>query len=242
LERMLALNIGKNRTQELGKLQDRLGYRFEDIGLLNIALTHSSYANEKDLPRDGYNERLEFLGDAVLEMVVSEFLYNRFREYPEGALTKLRASLVKGQALGPYAAGLGLGEFLLMGKGEEASGGRKRGSILADAFEAVVGSMYLDGGYPAARDFIIRYINERISRLPEGGFTTDFKTTLQEKVQASGGRSVQYRLVSEQGPDHDKTFRVRVCIGDKSYGEGVGKSKKEAEQMAAKKAIERLEE
>lgn len=102
--------------------------------------------------------------------------------------------------------------------------------------------MYLDGGYPAARDFIIRYINERISRLPEGGFTTDFKTTLQEKVQASGGRSVQYRLVSEQGPDHDKTFRVRVCIGDKSYGEGVGKSKKEAEQMAAKKAIERLEE
>jgi ribonuclease-3 len=237
----VVLVIRKTRAEELKKLQDRLGYSFGDIGLLNTALTHSSYANEKGLPRDEYNERLEFLGDAVLQMATSEFLYNRFRDKPEGFLTKLRASLVRGQALGPYAAGLGLGDFLLMGKGEEASGGRKRESILADAFEAVVGSMYLDGGYAAARDFINRYINEKICRLPSGGLGTDFKTALQEKVQASGGQGVQYRLVSEEGPDHDKTFRVRVCIGNRAYGEGTGKSKKEAEQRAAKKTLERLE-
>jgi len=238
---MLVLNIDKTKYEQLEKLQDRLGYRFGDIGLLNTALTHSSYANEKGLSRDKYNERLEFLGDAVLQMATSEFLYSRFRVHPEGTLTKLRASLVKGQALGPYSARLGLGEFLLMGKGEETSGGREKESILADAFEAVVGSIYLDGGYPAARTFVIRYIKERISQMADGDFGADFKTALQEKVQAQEGLYIRYRLVSEQGPEHDKTFRVRVCIGSEDYGEGTGKSKKEAEQMAAKKALERLE-
>lgn len=229
------------RLEELKKLQDRLGYRYKDIALLNCALTHSSYANEKGLPKSWHNERLEFLGDAVLEMITSEFLYREYTEYPEGTLTRMRAALVKGQALGLYAKELGLGKFLRIGRGEEQNGGRKRVSILADTLEAIIGSMYLDGGYAPARDFVLRYIRNKSKKRIDQSLADDYKTNLQEIVQASGRQEIEYRLVAQKGPDHDKTFRVRVLIGDRIYGEGDGKSKKEAEQRAAKMALEKLE-
>ncbi len=230
------------RLEELGILQSRLGYRYKEASLLNTALTHSSYANERNLSIEHYNERLEFLGDAVLEMVTSEFLYNRFKGHPEGALTKMRASLVRGDALGLYSSKLGLGDFLLMGKGEENTGGRKRASILADAFEAVIGSIYIDGGYQPARNFVLRYIEDRIDISADPIYARDHKTELQERVQASGGQAIEYRLTAQEGPDHDKTFRIQVCIGGEISGEGMGKSKKEAQQNAAKRALEKLEE
>ncbi|HQD41198.1 MAG TPA: ribonuclease III [Bacillota bacterium] len=235
------MRIKGPRLEELKKLQDRLGYRYKDIALLNCALTHSSYANEKGLGKDEYNERLEFLGDAVLEMITSEFLYNEFADCTEGTLTKMRAALVRGKALGQRARELGLGDFLQMGKGEDQNGGRSRISILADAFEAVIGSIYLDGGYAPAREFVLGYLQASARELAEQSLTGDYKTELQETVQASGHHAVEYRLVDQEGPDHDKTFRVRVLIGDRVYGEGTGKSKKEAEQNAAQKALERLE-
>jgi ribonuclease-3 len=235
------LKLDGRRLSDLSRLQKRLGYNFKDIGLLDAALTHSSYANEKSLPKDRYNERLEFLGDAVLEMITSEFLYKEFDKHPEGALTKMRAALVREQALEYYAQQLGLGVFLQIGRGEEQSGGRKRASILADAFEAVVGAVYLDGGYVPARVFVEKYIKNRAPKLTGQSIAGDYKTVLQERIQAEGGKPADYRLVAQEGPDHDRTFRVNVYIDDRVYGEGTGKSKKEAEQNAAKKALEKLE-
>jgi len=235
------LSTDPKRLAELHKLQTRLGYRYKKLDLLNTALTHSSYANERNLSMEHYNERLEFLGDAVLEMVTSEFLYKRFKEYPEGTLTQIRASLVRGQALGLYAKELNLGTFQLMGKGEEAGGGRERISILADTLEAVIGSIYIDGGYRKAWDFIIKYIESRIDKLTDDNYTRDYKTALQEKIQSKTGQRIEYRLAAQEGPDHDKTFHVQVYIGNKGFGEGIGKSKKEAEQDAAKRTLERLE-
>ena len=235
------MRIKGPRLEELKKLQDRLGYRYKDIALLNCALTHSSYANEKGLGKDEYNERLEFLGDAVLEMITSEFLFNEFADCTEGTLTKMRAALVRGKALGQRARELGLGDFLQMGKGEDQNGGRSRISILADTLEAVIGSIYLDGGDAPARECVLGYLQASARELAEQSLAGDYKTELQETVQASGHNTVEYRLVDQEGPDHDKTFRVRVLIGDRVYGEGTGKSKKEAEQNAAQKALERLE-
>ncbi len=228
------------RLRGLKTLQKRLGYKFKDIKLLNAALTHSSYANEKNMARDEYNERLEFLGDAVLQMVASEYLYNKFEGCSEGVLTKMRASLVMGQALGTHGADLKLGNFLRMGKGEEMCGGGERPSVLADAFEAVIGAVYLDGGYFRAKTLIIRYIEGKLSQLIENNFNVDSKTMLQEDIQASGDNIVEYKVISQHGPDHDKTFHVGVYINNKLYGEGTGKSKKEAEQKAAGIALERL--
>lgn len=235
------LRTSDKRLNKLCRLQKSLGYRYRNISFLNTALTHSSYANERNLSMEHYNERLEFLGDAVLEMITSEFLYNRFKQHPEGALTKIRASLVKGQALGSYAKELDLGSFLLMGRGEDTSGGRQRMSILADTLEAIIGSIYIDGGYEEARDFVVQYIEKRIERLTDRTHTGDYKTVLQEMVQAEGGQGIEYRLEGQMGPDHDKTFRVQVFLGGAFYGEGTGKSKKEAEQNAAKRALEKLE-
>ncbi len=235
------MSMDAERLAELDRLQGRLGYRYKDKGLLNVALTHSSHANEMNLSMEQYNERLEFLGDAVLEMITSELLYNRFEEYPEGVLTKIRAGLVNGQALGRYARKLGLGRFLLVGKGEKISGGNERVSVLADALEAVIGSIYIDGGYREASKFVCRYIESSLQRLEASAFAPDCKTALQEKVQAKSGLRIEYRLKAQSGPDHDKTFRVQVYIGDVCYAEGIGKSKKEAEQEAAKKALRKLE-
>ncbi len=228
------------RLAELAEFQDRIGYSFGNVHLLNYALTHSSFANEKELSVQEYNERLEFLGDAVLEMIASEYLYYRFPHYSEGSLTKMRASAVRGQALAVYAQRIGLGRFLLLGKGEDATGGRKRPSILADAFEAVIGAIYLDGGYEKAKEFAIKHIKDGTIDIVNGDVHYDFKTCLQEKIQSETGKPIEYRLVRQTGPDHDKTFYVKVWIGNEIWGEGTGKSKKEAEQDAAREALDKL--
>lgn len=219
-------------------LQEKLGYFFQDVSLLEHALTHSSFANES---RGRYtsNERLEFLGDSVLGMVVADHLYRTFPDMPEGELTRTRAALVCEESLVEVAQELGLGSYLRLGKGEELSGGRNRPSIQADAVEAVLAAVYLDGGIGSARKIIHRYV---LSRTEKPAGHRDYKTALQELIQRESGHTLTYRLTGEEGPDHAKMFWVEVCLNDKAVGAGKGHSKKEAEQMAAKAAIERLEE
>ena len=216
-------------------LEERLQYRFRDPERLNTALTHSSYANEHHCPS---NERLEFLGDGVLGMVTAAHLYRNYPELPEGRMTKLRAELVCEQSLWEAARRLELGEYIRLGRGEEQTGGRQRASILADCVEAVIAAIYLDGGLDSAKSFIDRII---LSKLADGPApATDFKTELQELVQQTPGRSVGYQLTGESGPDHDKRFTAAVRLGDETIGSGEGRTKKEAEQMAARAALERL--
>lgn len=233
------MGIKQDRMEELNKFQQKIGFFFKNTTLLNAALTHSSYANEEGLSINQYNERLEFLGDAVLEMIASEFLFREFNDCPEGTLTKIRAALVRKQALAEYASDIGIGEFILLGKGEEVTGGRKRISILADAFEAVIGAIYLDGGYIPARDFTLNFIKDKAPNLLKRN-DYDSKTCLQEAVQAQGGKTVEYKLVNQWGPDHDKRFMVQVLVNNQVLGEGIGRSKKEAEQNAASKALEKM--
>lgn len=216
-------------------LQKEIGYTFKDKRLLDTALTHSSYANERQLSAD--NERLEFLGDSVLGFLTAEHLYSTFGRRPEGELTKLRSLLVCEGSLYGFAKEIGLGECLLLGKGEEQTGGRDRPSILSDAFEAVVAAIYLDGGIEAARVFVLRFIS---LALKKQSLTDDYKTLLQEEVQKTKGSTVRYELVGESGPDHQKTFICAVILNGKPLGEGSGRSKKEAEQQAAKEALELL--
>lgn len=220
---------------ELEQLQSVLGYRFRSPELLRTALTHSSYANEHHCPN---NERLEFVGDSVLGMVVASWLYNNL-ELPEGRMTRLRSELVCENSLWEVSRELGLGEFLLLGKGEEQTGGRGRHSILADCVEAIIAAIYLDGGLEPAREFVTHRV---LSRLDEddpapGG---DYKTELQELVQQTPGNFVSYDLTGESGPDHDKRFSASVRLGEETLGEGEGRTKKEAEQMAARAALKRL--
>ena len=217
------------------ELQEKLNYRFRDSGLLQTALTHSSYANEHHCPS---NERLEFVGDSVLGMVVAAHLYRSFPSLPEGRMTKLRAELVCEQSLWETARELELGRFLRLGKGEELTGGRERPSILADCVEAVIAAIYLDGGFEPARALIDNCI---LAKLDGGAFAAaDYKTELQELVQQTPGHSVSYALTGESGPDHDKRFTASVSLGDRLIGSGEGRTKKEAEQMAAKLALEHL--
>lgn len=213
-----------------------IDYTFKNKKLLTQALSHSSYANEKKHP-DGSNERLEFLGDSVLSIVVSEYLYKNLTDIAEGELTKLRASLVCEKSLHLFAQQINLGEYLLLGKGEENTGGRERPSILADAFEAVIAAIYLDGGFEPAKRHILRFIPEDLQNRKRVVFS-DFKTILQEIVQKNPEEKVEYSLVGEEGPDHNKRFVVEVCLNSNVIGRGKGKSKKEAEQMAAKEALE----
>ena len=219
-------------------LEDKLGYTFEHPELLENALTHSSCANESR-GKLLSNERLEFLGDSILGMVVADHLYRNHPDLPEGVLTRTRASLVCEESLVEVAAELGLGDYLRLGKGEEAGGGRQRPSIQADAVEAVLAAIYLDGGIGSARRFIRRYILSReVAGLAK---PRDYKTTLQELVQRESGQVLQYRLTGSEGPDHNKRFFVAVDLNGTPVGEGSGRSKKEAEQMAAKAAIAALE-
>lgn len=213
-----------------------IGYTFTNKKLLTQALTHSSYANEKKHP-GGSNERLEFLGDSVLSIVVSEYLYTHLTNIAEGELTKLRASLVCEKSLHVFAMEIKLGDYLLLGKGEENTGGRERPSILADAFEAVIAAIYLDGGLEPAARHILRFIPKDLQHCQKSAFH-DFKTILQEIVQKNPEEKVEYNLVGEEGPDHNKRFVVEVCLNSNVIGRGSGKSKKEAEQMAAKEALE----
>lgn len=217
------------------RLEKNLKYSFKDISLLENALSHSSYANEKHL-KCGSNERLEFLGDAVLSVVVADYLYNKFPNKPEGELTKLRASLVCEKSLCGFARALEIGDFLLLGKGEDQCGGRERNSILADAFEAVLAAMYLDGGMEIARKHVLRFIEEELSHSEDEVFH-DYKTTLQEVIQRNKEERLTYVLSAESGPDHDKSFTVEVCLNSNVIGCGIGKTKKSAEQMAAKDAL-----
>ena len=215
-------------------LEEGLGYIFENRKLLENALTHSSYANEnreRGLPD---NERLEFLGDAVLEIVSSDFLYRNYPDLPEGDLTKLRASIVCEPTLALCTREMDLGDYLLLGKGENQTGGRKRKSILSDALESVIGAIYLDGGFEPAKKFIHKFI---LTDIEHKKLFYDSKTILQEVVQGNYKESLHYALISEEGPDHDKKFSVEARIGDKVIGEGCGHTKKAAEQEAAYQAL-----
>lgn len=218
----------------LNKLEKRIGYSFQDKKLLEHAMIHSSYANEHHLGKLGCNERLEFLGDAVLEVVSSDFLFRTFPEMPEGDMTKTRASLVCEPTLAFCAQEIDLGGFLLLGKGEDATGGRGRDSVVSDAMEALIGAIYLDGGFANAKEFINRFI---LKDLENKKLFYDSKTILQEIVQAHFKEELSYHLVGEEGPDHDKTFQVELQIGEQVYGIGKGRTKKSAEQEAAYKTI-----
>ena len=221
------------------KLEEKLGYTFHDRRLLENALTHSSYANENKSKGETSNERLEFLGDSVLGMVVADHLYRTHPNMPEGELTRTRAALVCEDSLVEVAAQLELGQYLKLGRGEDAGGGRKRPSIQADAVEAVIAAVYLDGGIGSARKLITNFILTNNERELEGAIR-DFKTALQELVQRESGRVLSYRLMGESGPDHAKVFSVEVDLDGKPIGAGEGRSKKEAEQNAAKAAMARL--
>lgn len=218
-------------------LEKKLGYEFKDKSLLTAALTHSSYANENKARGLECNERLEFLGDSVLGMLTAGRLYVDNPGMPEGKMTRLRSELVCERSLYGAALKLGLGSYIRLGRGEALCGGMERPSILADAVEAVIAALYLDGGVETADIFVERYIFTT-DRQEGKSRVTDYKTALQELVQRKGGQHIAYRLLSEQGPDHDKLFNAEVVINDKPAGQGEGRSKKEAEQNAAKSAFE----
>ena len=217
-------------------LEAKLGYTFQDRRLLENALTHSSYANENHSP-SGSNERLEFLGDSVLGMVTADFLYRKHPDLPEGELTRKRAALVREESLVEVADRLDLGAYLKLGRGEDHGGGRQRPSIRADAVEAVLAAVFLDGGLGEAKKIIQRFI---LDKEAEKVASQDYKTALQEQIQRESGQVLNYRLTGESGPDHAKVFSVAVELNGKTVGEGRGHSKKEAEQMAAKAAIEAI--
>ena len=219
-------------------LETAIGYQFRNITLLQNALAHSSYANERWHDSLKSNERLEFLGDSILGMMVADYLYRTFPNRPEGELTRMRADMVCEKALAKVADTLGLGQHLLLGKGEELGGGRNRGSILADAVESVIAACYLDGGMDAAKAFIRKFI---LVNVPVSKFhNADYKTALQELVQQKKNQTLTYTLVGESGPDHDKQFRVELTLNGSVVGVGIGSSKKRAEQAAAQAAMELL--
>lgn len=223
--------------EDFKELEERIGYHFQDASLLRQAMTHSSYSNEHRLNRLTNNERLEFLGDAVLEIITSEFLYRKFDTLPEGDLTKMRASIVCEQTLAFCTREIELGKYLLLGKGEDMTGGRERSSIVSDAMEALIGAIYLDGGFANAKEFIHRFI---VTDIEHKQLFFDSKTILQEMVQSNYTQSLSYELVAEEGPDHNKKFVVRAKIGDEVISEGSGRTKKAAEQEAAYLAIVKL--
>ena len=222
----------------LKDLEAAIGYRFKNISLLQNALAHSSYANERWHSSLMSNERLEFLGDSILGMLVADHLYRNFPDRPEGELTRMRADMVCERALAAVAGKIGLGEHLLLGKGEEAGGGRGRDSILADAVESVIAASYLDGGMEAAKQFVDRFV---LVNVPHAKLhNRDYKTTLQELVQQKKNQTISYVLVGESGPDHDKQFVVQLLINAKVAGVGTGSSKKRAEKDAARAALEAM--
>ncbi len=221
-------------------LQTKLNYKFNNIELLKNALIHSSYANEVR-GNTHSNERLEFLGDSVLSIIVADHIFHRYPNMPEGELTRLRASLVCEKSLCAFSRELGIGDYLKLGKGEDKNGGRERDSILADAFEAVLAAIYLDGGMTAAKNHIMNTVLRDLKHHSEDSFK-DYKTTLQEIIQRNPEENVSYILIDESGPDHDKQFTVAVHLNSNVIGTGSGKSKKQAEQMAARQALKLMGE
>ena len=228
------------RKGELLELSAHLGVEFKDLTLLHEALIHSSYANEAKEKNIVHNERLEFLGDAVLELASSTYLYMHFPQMPEGQLTKTRASIVCSTSLAELARTLHLGDYLFLGHGEEMSGGRDRQTNLEDVFEAVIGAIYLDQGWETAKEYVVRQLMPLFNQVEQGAILKDYKTILQEVVYQEAQQTVSYELVSTTGPDHDKTFTFNVKITGKIMGTGIGKSKKEAEQKAAKEALDKI--
>jgi ribonuclease-3 len=226
---------------DIAALQKTLGVNLANPGLLEQALVHSSYVNENPSLVSGHNERLEFLGDAVLDCIVAEKLYQDLPDFSEGDLTKLRAGLVRRDTLAGIARGIDLGDFLSMGKGEEASGGRDKAPNLAGALEAVIAAVYLDRGMAATAGLVLRLLGDIWAKVVLQGTGTDYKSKLQEVVQSRWQLTPAYRLIAETGPDHDKTFTVEVMAGSRAIGSGTGKSKKLAETEAARVALERLE-
>ncbi|HHV32015.1 ribonuclease III [Caproiciproducens sp. LBM24188] len=220
----------------MNELEEKIGYHFKNKALLKNALTHSSYANETKCP-GGSNERLEFLGDSVLGFVVADYLFRHFPDLPEGDLTKKRASLVCEKACCGFSKQLEVGKFLLLSHGEQNSGGRTRSSILADAFESITAAIYLDGGMEEARKFILRFVLPQLQTAKPKTFK-DYKTALQEIIQQNPEERLEYVLTGESGPDHDKHFTVEVHLNSNVIGKGGGRSKKEAEQQAAREALE----
>ena len=217
------------------EFEEKLGYSFKDKSLLELALTHSSFANEIKLKKN--NERFEFLGDSVLGFVTAEYLFTEFKNRPEGEMTKLRAAVVCEKSLFKFAEQIDLGKYILLGRGEDGTGGRNRPSVVSDAFEAIIAAIYIDGGMEAVRPYILRFIKDAVKR--ETSFK-DNKSLLQEEIQKVKGNTLAYEEVGEEGPDHDKTFVFRVKLNGEIIGEGKGKSKKEAEQNAAGNALCKL--
>lgn len=235
---------GETEQAQLEEIQALLGVHFRDCALLETALTHRSFLNENpDLDNVSDNERLEFLGDAVLDFVVGDYLFHRFPDYREGELTFLRAALVRTQTLAEFARRIRLGEFIRMGRGEEQSGGRERKSLLADAFEALVGGLYLDQGLEKVRAWLVeRFIEPTLADMEELDLLKDPKSRFQEEAQMLFGITPVYELVSEEGPDHAKIFTMQVRLGGEVWGVGRGRSKQEATRAAAEEALRRLAE
>lgn len=224
--------------KEFKTFEEKIGIPFNDTALLRRAFTHRSYLNEHRGQRGGHNERLEFLGDAVLELASTHFLYEKFPDKTEGELTAYRAALVNSVTLSESAAALGMNDYLLLSRGEAKDVGRARGVLLANAFEALIGAIYLDSGYDAARAFISEHLFPKIDDIIKNRLWQDAKSALQEKVQNAQGMTPYYSVIKETGPDHDKQFVVGVYVNDALLAQGQGKSKQEAEQSAARAALE----
>lgn len=225
--------------ESIRAFEEKIGYEFKDKTYIQTALTHSSFANEHK--EFNYNERLEFLGDSVLGLVVSDYLFRARNDLPEGKLTRLRANVVCEESLSAVARKIKLGDHLFLGKGEKASGGSNRDSILADATEAVIAAIYLDGGFDQAKDFILSNLRDTIAKNIDGNIFRDYKTILQEIIQGNNGK-ISYKLVGESGPDHNKEFEMQVKCGQDTIGIGKGKNKKEAEKEAARDALVKMGE
>ncbi len=233
--------LDRSEDPLLGELSKVLAYDFKDKNLIKTAITHTSFANEAR-GRVDHNERLEFLGDSVLSLSVSEFIYKTYPKLPEGSMTKLRAGVVSEFTLAKIAKSMGLGKYLRLGKGEQINGGRHRDSILADAFEAIIAAIYLDGGLEPAKEFVIRQLADSIKSLSKSDGSWDSKTLLQELLQVSNKADIRYEIIAEDGPDHNKSFTAQISNNGKIIGTGQGKSKKEAEQMAAYNALKKINE
>jgi ribonuclease-3 len=232
--------LTKDEKKKIKALERKIGYSFKKRCYLKRALTHKSYSNEQNLPSTEHNERYEYLGDAVLELSVSHMLMEEFPSHPEGELSKMRAAIVNESKLADMARGIKLGEFLYLGKGEDRTGGRDKPSILSDAYEAVLGAVYLDRGFVRADRMVRRHFKDVIIETGDVGFVKDYKTRLQEESQGRFRTVPKYRLSSQSGPDHAKKFVIHLYINDELYGVGEGMSKKAAEQDAARQALERL--
>ena len=231
------MKINKRILNNISLFEENINYEFTNKEYILEALTHSSYSNEnKNYP---FNERLEFLGDSVLSLVISDYLFKKETKLPEGELTKIRANIVCEESLSEVSKNIHLGKYMLLGKGEEATGGRERISILADALEAVIAAIYLDGGIKCAREFILTNMEKIINDSIKGKIFRDYKTCLQEVLQSNGENNIWYKLIEEKGPDHNKRFVMEVGINDTVLGVGEGKSKKDAEQVAAKCALDK---